>query len=226
MVIVSTFVEWKQIKNVWTKMDIFWELAFQEKQAMWGFEPADSAIFAKDFFLEKGIKNILIPGIGYGRNAKIFLENGIAVTGIEISETAIALAQKAGLTVPVYHGSVTDMPFNDQHYGGIYCYALIHLLNEPERKKFISDCYNQLEDGGYMFFVTVSKKDPICGRSRPLGNDTFETQAGVRLFFYDKNSIEQEFGQYGLMEFWEIEEEMKFKENHPSMIFTLIKCRK
>jgi len=29
------------------------------------------------------LKNILIPGIGYGRNARIFLEQGMAVTGIE-----------------------------------------------------------------------------------------------------------------------------------------------
>jgi hypothetical protein len=52
---------------------------------MWGFEPSDSAIPAKDFFLEKKIKDILLPGVGYGRNAKVFLENGIKVTGIENS---------------------------------------------------------------------------------------------------------------------------------------------
>ena len=28
------------------------------------------------------MKNILIPGIGYGRNAQVFKENGIEVTGI------------------------------------------------------------------------------------------------------------------------------------------------
>ena len=53
---------------------------------MWGFEPAESAILVKDFFVEEKLKDILIPGIGYGRNAKIFLENGINVTGIEIDE--------------------------------------------------------------------------------------------------------------------------------------------
>lgn len=72
-------------------MTEFWESSFIEKQMMWGLEPADSAILAKDFFLEKKVKDILIPGIGYGRNAKIFLDNGINVTGIEISKTAIEI---------------------------------------------------------------------------------------------------------------------------------------
>lgn len=72
----------------------FWEEAFKDKQEMWGFEPTISAVLTKDYFVEKSIKNILVPGIGYGRNAQIFRENGIEVTGIEISKTAIELARK------------------------------------------------------------------------------------------------------------------------------------
>ena len=72
----------------------FWESAFHEKQEMWGFEPSKSAILTKDFFVQESVKNILIPGIGYGRNAEIFTDNGIAVTGIEISKTAIEMAAK------------------------------------------------------------------------------------------------------------------------------------
>jgi hypothetical protein len=33
----------------------FWETNFIAKQAMWGFEPAQSAVLTKDFFIEKGI---------------------------------------------------------------------------------------------------------------------------------------------------------------------------
>lgn len=32
-------------------MSEFWESNFREKQTMWGFEPADSAIMALDLFL-------------------------------------------------------------------------------------------------------------------------------------------------------------------------------
>ena len=75
-------------------MTEFWESNFKEKQEMWGLKPAQSALLTKDFFLEKSIKNILVPGIGYGRNARPFIDNGFEVTGIEISKTAIDLARK------------------------------------------------------------------------------------------------------------------------------------
>lgn len=192
---------------------------------MWGFEPAESAIFAKDLFLEKGIQHILIPGIGYGRNAKIFLDNGIHVTGIEISKTAIELAKTQNhLDIPIYFGSVTDMPFDDQLYNGIFCYALIHLLNRAERKKFISDCFHQLNPGGYMVFASISKNDSLYGKGKQLSKDRFEMTKGAKLFFYDEDSIKREFGNYGLIDTIEIDEPIKSEPGHPPMKFTLIIC--
>jgi hypothetical protein len=38
----------------------------------------------------------LIPGIGYGRNAKLFIDNGLKVTGIEIADSAISIADSNG----------------------------------------------------------------------------------------------------------------------------------
>jgi hypothetical protein len=65
----------------------FWETNFREKQEMWGWEPADSAMQTVELFKRYGLNNILIPGFGYGRNARIFHENGFIITGIEIFET-------------------------------------------------------------------------------------------------------------------------------------------
>ena len=64
-------------------MSEFWENNFTEKQKMWGNIPSKSADIANTFFKQKGLKNILIPGIGYGRNAQVFLNNDMCVTGIE-----------------------------------------------------------------------------------------------------------------------------------------------
>jgi len=207
-------------------MTEFWESIFIEKQMMWGFEPSDSTILIKDFFLEKKVKDILIPGIGYGRNAKIFYDNGINVTGIEISKTAIDLARQNGIDIRIYHGSVTDMPFEDKLYDGIYCYALIHLLNNRERKKFIKDCYSQLKPNGYMIFTAVSKKAPMFGKGKQLSKDRFETMKGVKIFFYDADTVKREFKEYGLIEFSEINESIKNKEDKPPVKFIIVKCKK
>ncbi len=40
-----------------------WEELFKDKQEVWGFTPAKSAILTKDFFIEHHVKNFLIPGM-------------------------------------------------------------------------------------------------------------------------------------------------------------------
>ncbi|MCM3584758.1 class I SAM-dependent methyltransferase [Mesobacillus maritimus] len=207
-------------------MTEFWESSFIENQLMWGFEPSDSAILVKDFFLEKHVNEILIPGIGYGRNAKVFLDNGINVTGIEISRTAIELARQNGLSIPIFHGSVSDMPFEDKLYVGIFSYALIHLLNKSERVKLIQDCYHQLKPNGFMIFTTISKEAPMYGKGKQIGKDYFETMNGVKMFFYDEDSVKQEFGNYGLVEISEVVEPHKDKEDKPPFKFLMITCKK
>jgi SAM-dependent methyltransferase len=207
-------------------MTEFWESSFIENQTMWGFEPSDSAIMTKEFFLEKNVKDILIPGIGYGRNAKVFTDNGIDVTGIEISKTAIEIARQNGLNLGIFHGSVNDMPFDNNLYDGIFCYALIHLLNNRERSKFIKDCYNQLRPNGYMIFTTISKEAPMFGKGKQLGKDYFEIREGVKMFFYDTDSVKQEFGEYGLFDISEVVEPHKNMESKPPFKFLMIKCKK
>ena len=54
----------------------YWESRFKAEGAMWKYKPSDSAIIALDLFKSNNINNILIPGIGYGRNARLFCDNG------------------------------------------------------------------------------------------------------------------------------------------------------
>lgn len=209
-------------------MTEFWEAAFIEKQEMWGFEPANSAIVTTELFLENGINSVLIPGIGYGRNAWVFRENGMTVTGIEISRTAIDLARAHfGDDIHIHHGSVTDMPFDTKLYGGIFCFALIHLLDAHERAKFIADCFAQLAPGGYMVFVTISKKAPMYQKGACIGPERYETLPGVRIFFYDADSVRREFGAHGLVECADFTEPGKHSNGAPPPLqYLMIRCRK
>ena len=207
-------------------MKEFWENMFQQIGLLWQFDPADSAVTACNLFAENGFRRILIPGFGYGRNARTFVKRGFEVTGIEIAETAIRLARENGLTIPVHHGSVNDMPFDDTIYDGIFCYALIHLLNQNERRQFLKNCYNQLRKGGIMVFSVVSKDYKLYGNGRPVSKDRFRINKGLNVFFYDTASVENEFGRFGLMEFHEFDEPVKHMENEESMKFYLVICRK
>lgn len=188
-------------------MTEFWENAFSEKQLMWGSEPTASALVARDYFARMGVKDVLIPGVGYGRNVGAFLERGMSVTGIEISDTAIALARsRLGLEIPIHRGSVANMPYDSRQYDGVFCYGLIYLLDADGRSKLIEDCYRQLTPGGHMIFTLISKSAPMHGQGAKLGDDWYERAPGLTMFFYDAASVQREFGPYGLVEFSEIDE--------------------
>jgi SAM-dependent methyltransferase len=199
-------------------MTAFWEEAFKDRQEMWGLQPARSAVLTKDFFVANKVKTVLIPGVGYGRNAQIFRDNGMSVTGIEISQTAIDLAHKHfGNDLIIYQGTVTEMPYDNNLYGGIFCYGLIYLLSQDEREKLIKDCYNQLVENGFMLFTVITKEAKTYGQGIYISKDRFEMFGGVKIFFYDRETIKEEFGNSGLFEITEV------TENYP---FYLIKCQK
>lgn len=199
-------------------MTEFWEEAFKDKKEMWGFSPAKSTVLTKDFFVENKVKTVLIPGIGYGRNAQIFRDSGMTITGIEISQTAIDLGQKHFENdLKVYHGSVTEMPYDNNLYDGIFCYGLIYLLNKEEREKLIQDCYNQLTENGLMVFTAITKEAKTYGQGTYISKDRYEMFGGVRIFFYDRETLEEEFAKAGLFEITEV------TENYP---FYIIKCKK
>ena len=205
-------------------MTEFWENAFQEKQMMLGEEPITLATEIAEIFRQRGFGKVLIPGFGYGRNARPFYEKGFEVTGIEISSTAITLAHELlGSDIRVFHGSVDDLPFDQEIYDGIFCHALIHLLDSAGRKKLLSDCYRQLRHGGMMVFTAITKDASTYGVGEKLGTDRYKTKDGVNLYFYDQDSIKEEFGEVGLIEATKIDEGGNGK---PTTKFWKIVCQR
>lgn len=208
-------------------MEKYWEKCFRNEGLLWREEPADSALIARDIFAQRGLRRVLIPGIGYGRNARIFKQAGFDITGIEVSATAISLARdQLGLDIPIHHGSVTDMPFDDIQFDGIYCHAVVHLLNRSERKKFIRDCFSQLQTGGTMLFTVVSMDATMYGQGRRLSKDRYEISRGLRVYFYNKKTVLTEFGDYGSLEVCEFDEPIKYESSQPSLKCILVQCNK
>lgn len=188
-------------------MTEIWEAMFATKRVMWGEAPTRSALLARDYFAARGAREILIPGVGYGRNARPFVESGMSVTGIEISASAIALARsELGLDFPIHEGSVERMPFDDCAYDGVFCFGLAYLLDAAGRAKFFAECFQQLRPTGSMIFTLISKSAPMYGHGPKLGEDWYERAPGMPMFFYDNASVERELGTYGITDISEIDE--------------------
>jgi SAM-dependent methyltransferase len=204
----------------------YWEKRFKNEGAMWNYYPADSAIKTIELFKKENINEILIPGFGYGRNAKVFIDNGFKVTGIELAGSAIELARLIDIECVVHNASVTSMPFDDIQYEGIFCYALIHLLNKSERYAFLRSCYNQLKSGGLMIFTVTTKESGLYGMGKILSKDRFEIAKGLKVFFYDTVSVTKEFSNFGLISSEDIDEPVRFMEGEQPVKLKLVICRK
>ena len=68
-----------------------------------------------------------------------------------------------------------------------------------------------------MAFTAITKKAETYGQGTFVSKDRFEMFGGVKIFFYDRETIKEEFENAGLFEVTEV------TENYP---FYLIKCRK
>lgn len=74
-----------------------------------------------------------------------------------------------------------------------------------------------MTEDGFMIFTAITKDAQTYGQGTQISKDRFEMFDGVKIFFYDKQSIEVEFNKFGLFEVTEV------KENYP---FHLIKFGK
>ena len=68
-----------------------------------------------------------------------------------------------------------------------------------------------------MFFTAISKEAHTYGQGKFISKDRYEIFPGVTMFFYNRESINEEFGEAGLFEIAEV------TENYP---FFLIKCKR
>lgn len=204
-------------------MSEFWESTYRSNKEMWGDRPTDNAKHVLELFQKNKIKSVFIPGFGYGRNARLFYDQGIQVSGIEIAKTAIKRARRYfGPEVTIHCGSVTDMPFDDASYSSIYCYSLIHLLNPVDRWQFIDNCHSQLMPNGLMIFVALSINDKRFGVGEQVSKNTFQTLERLNYYFYDEEAVMKEFGKYNIIELKEINE----PEENPNERHWMIVCKK
>ncbi|MEI6841009.1 MAG: class I SAM-dependent methyltransferase, partial [Methanomicrobiales archaeon] len=181
-------------------MNTFWEERFSDEGRIWGTTPSRTSEYAVQLFNKAGVQCVLVPGSGYGRNAVAFVRAGFQVTGIEISTTAVALALQNSEGVRYHQGSVLDMPFDDSMYDGIYCFNVLHLFRKSDRAAFLARCREQLKEGGVMFFVVFSDREPSYGMGKKAEENTFESKSGREVHYYSAEDLVSEFRDFEVLE--------------------------
>jgi SAM-dependent methyltransferase len=177
----------------------YWNGRFRNEGRVWGDVQSRTAVHAEAIFRKYGVKRLLVPGAGYGRNAEYFAAFGYEVTGIEISEEALMLVRK-NTAVKYYPGSVLAMPLDARRYEAVYCYNILHLFRRDDRGLFLRNCFEALEDGGIAFFVVFSEKEAQFGKGTMVEENTFESKPGRPVHFFTEDDLVESFRGFELLE--------------------------
>lgn len=127
--------------------------------------------FAEEF-VSKQKGKILDLGCGSGRN---FIKvNGLRWTAIDFSEKMVGFAKvkakKLGMDVDVRKADSTKLPFDDNSFDNVLCFAVIHCIDSTaKRKKTLKEIFRVLKPNGEALISTwgrnssrVKNRDKEC----------------------------------------------------------------
>lgn len=105
---------------------------------------------------------VLDLGSGTGKNSLFLAERGSNVTGIELSTTAVKIAEQRaeerGLFAEFIEGSFGNkFNFKDGEFDLIIDVVSSMSLSDKERARYVSECTRVLKPSGHMFVKTLCK---------------------------------------------------------------------
>jgi cyclopropane fatty-acyl-phospholipid synthase-like methyltransferase len=175
----------------------YWELRFKKEGKIWGERPCGAAVEAARLFAEHRLQNILVPGCGYGRNARYFAQQGFNVGGFDISPWAVEAASKeaksAALPIEYKVGDILNPPSWPKTFDGIFTFNLLHLFGQEHRSSIASWFYKTLGQKGVLVLTSMSLRDPDFGKGEEVGYHTFESKKGRPVFYFDQEDMRHLF---------------------------------
>lgn len=204
-------------------MKEFWEQRFKKEGTVWSNHPSKSAFYAADYFQKYPVKNIMILGIGYGRNARPFIEKGYEVSGNDISDEAVRLLNHSDLKGKIkkmYIGSFLDIQIKDEKYDAIFSFNVLHLFKEKDRISIINKCKSMLNQSGLLFFTVMSEFDIDYGKGTEIEYNTFDKR-GKPVHFFTEPDIINHFKEFKILETKLIDE----PEEHGDLGKHIHQCR-
>jgi SAM-dependent methyltransferase len=181
-------------------MNEYWDKRYQAEDKIWGEAPSRTAVHALELFQKAQVKKLLVPGSGYGRNTKLFSSSGIKVTGVEMSLAACGMALEFDPPTRVYQASVLDMSFLPGKFDAVYCFNVLHLFRQGDRRLFLRQCADKVKNGSLMFFTVFSEKEESYGRGAKVEENTFESKPGRPVHYFSEEDLKAHFKQMELLE--------------------------
>jgi len=178
----------------------YWEERYRKEGKIWGEKPCLAAVEAEKIFKEHRAKKILLPGCGYGRNAKYLARQGFEVTGMDISgwavETAQRDAQRQALNITYRCADLLNTPSWPEAFEGLFTFNLLHLFGSQERALLAQWFHETLRSEGILVLTSMSLRDPDYGQGQAVAHNTFESKKGRPVFYFAEEDMRDLFQKW------------------------------
>jgi hypothetical protein len=181
-------------------MNEYWEQRYHAEGKIWGEKPSVTAEYALKIFQVQGVKKLLVPGSGYGRNTRFFSAAGLTVTGVEIAFEACKMAMTYDPDTRVYNQSVLDMSFLPGKFDALYSFNVLHLFREVDRRRFIRQADIRVKKQHPLFFTVFSEKEDTYGKGAEVEKGTFESKPGRPVHYFSEADLREHFKDFEIME--------------------------
>jgi SAM-dependent methyltransferase len=182
----------------------FWEKRYQDNNTGWNIGAISTPL--KNYF--DSIKNkdcsILIPGCGFGHEAKYLFENGFKnVSILDLSKSALNDFQKRVPNFPKENLFISNFFDHNHKYDLIIEQTFFCAIDTKLRRKYVNHTHKLLKENGKIAGLLFNKQfdqdQPPFGGSKQeykklfekkfkinkldLAEDSIEARKGVELFF-------------------------------------------
>lgn len=197
-----------------------WDEAYARTGLRWGVGPSEVALVAEERLATLGrhgpLLRVLDLGCGYGRDTfHLRARLGGAVTGVDASAEAIALAERrreelAGDDEVFAHGLRFVRARLEELDAGwfdvVVSNGLYHLLEAGGREAFAACVRRHLAPGGLLFCATFSPRDPEhYGKGAVVDGEPDSFVDAVYLHFARERELRETFAFLDLRQLYEHE---------------------
>lgn len=131
---------------------------------------------------------------GSGETAAPWIEAGFAVTGLDLSPKALALAAQRTPQLQCIEGMAEKPPLNTNQFAAIQISLALHEFSSEERRQVLKACMRLLQPGGWLVLIDLHPAGPCLKLPQQLFCALFETETAITMLQADLPKQLREMG--------------------------------